>query len=359
MIKKTENYFGNATERENSKPLPEKLKAESTDKLSENGLKENKIETIKEENNNNESNHKPPVRKLNIKKHVKEIKQQSRDRSQSPEKKLSEEGGNISPRKQDSPRKQSSSPQKQASPLKMNGHPPIDKHKSFEVLEVTKNAIKSTEAPAETEDDREPNEEINSRRAPSRQNNETRAASRQNDDYDSKRASSRQNDDYGVRRASSRQNDDYGARRASSRQATQEREESPRKTRNGSSHRYMESPATGSEGVIEGIVDGVNEVETLNEQGQDVVEDSDSKEKDIDAMVEEGNMEQLAAVVLNGDGDQLVGHHSDNAELQSFLDNVPVYMVRNYVNTQRSIYCVIFTFSQKSTESTWQLGMVA
>lgn len=92
----------------------------------------------------------------------------------------------------------------------------------------------------------------------------------------------------------------------------------------------MESPATGSEGVIEGIVDGVNEVETLNEQGQDVGEDSDGKEKDTDitAMVDEGNMEQLAAVVLNGDGDKLVGQQSDNAELQSFLDNVPVYMVR-------------------------------
>lgn len=43
-------------------------------------------------------------------------------------------------------------------------------------------------------------------------------------------------------------------------------------------------------------------------------------------MVESGNMEQLAAIVLNGEGDRLVGQTSDNPEIQAFLDNVPIYM---------------------------------
>lgn len=40
------------------------------------------------------------------------------------------------------------------------------------------------------------------------------------------------------------------------------------------------------------------------------------------------DMEQLAEMVLNGDGQFLVGTKSDQPEIQAFLDNVPVYMVR-------------------------------
>lgn len=38
-------------------------------------------------------------------------------------------------------------------------------------------------------------------------------------------------------------------------------------------------------------------------------------------------MEKLAALVLNGDGDQLAGHKAAKPEIQAFLDNVPAYMV--------------------------------
>lgn len=38
-------------------------------------------------------------------------------------------------------------------------------------------------------------------------------------------------------------------------------------------------------------------------------------------------MEQLAALVLNGEGRRLVGRQSSNPELQAFIDNVPAYMV--------------------------------
>lgn len=39
------------------------------------------------------------------------------------------------------------------------------------------------------------------------------------------------------------------------------------------------------------------------------------------------NMEQLAAIVLTGEGHRLVGRQSSNPELQAFIDSVPGYMV--------------------------------
>lgn len=87
-----------------------------------------------------------------------------------------------------------------------------------------------------------------------------------------------------------------------------------------------DTPVVDSEEVIEGVVNGEDEVETLNNDGQD--KESEENDEEIKAMVEEGNMEQLAGLVLNGEGDKLVGQKSDNPELQSFLDNVPIYMVK-------------------------------
>lgn len=40
-----------------------------------------------------------------------------------------------------------------------------------------------------------------------------------------------------------------------------------------------------------------------------------------------GDMEQLAALVLNGKGLQLIGKSSSSPEIQAFLDNVSAYMV--------------------------------
>lgn len=82
-------------------------------------------------------------------------------------------------------------------------------------------------------------------------------------------------------------------------------------------------------GVIEGVVDGENEIETLNNDENSVADG------DVADMVESGNMEQLASVVLSGDGDRLVGQRSDNPEIQAFLDNVPIYMVK--YNITRSL----------------------
>ncbi|CAG9761050.1 unnamed protein product [Ceutorhynchus assimilis] len=77
------------------------------------------------------------------------------------------------------------------------------------------------------------------------------------------------------------------------------------------------------ENIIEGVVNGEDEVEPVNNEGQTRPITNDD---DIKSLINSGNMEQLAALVLNGEGEKLVGEKSDNQELQAFLDNVPVYM---------------------------------
>lgn len=57
-----------------------------------------------------------------------------------------------------------------------------------------------------------------------------------------------------------------------------------------------------------------------------------ARDLDVDNLLENGNMEQLAALVLNGEGRRLVGRQSGNPELQAFIDNVPTYMVRAFVS---------------------------
>lgn len=57
---------------------------------------------------------------------------------------------------------------------------------------------------------------------------------------------------------------------------------------------------------------------------EDGVEESDSE---IEQLMQIGNMEQLGELVLNGEGRRLVGRQTSNPELQSFIDNVPSFMV--------------------------------
>lgn len=47
----------------------------------------------------------------------------------------------------------------------------------------------------------------------------------------------------------------------------------------------------------------------------------------IKEIVDRGVMEELAELVLKGDGDLLLRQRSDNPEIQLFLNNVPNYMV--------------------------------
>ncbi|XP_043481024.1 uncharacterized protein LOC122510441 isoform X2 [Leptopilina heterotoma] len=62
----------------------------------------------------------------------------------------------------------------------------------------------------------------------------------------------------------------------------------------------------------------------VNENGLDLDEESDDPE--IEKLTQTGNMEQLAELVLNGEGRRLVGRQTSNPELQSFIDNVPAFM---------------------------------
>lgn len=50
------------------------------------------------------------------------------------------------------------------------------------------------------------------------------------------------------------------------------------------------------------------------------------KETRLQELVDSGDMEQLASLVLHGNGAQLVGLASNQPEIQAFLDNVPAYM---------------------------------
>lgn len=92
----------------------------------------------------------------------------------------------------------------------------------------------------------------------------------------------------------------------------------------------------------------VGEHEELPEA--DLNEGTMTADPEIEKLLETGNMEQLAALVLNGEGRRLVGRHSGNTELQAFIDRVPSYMVivKEYysprfvsINESRYIYIYI------------------
>lgn len=65
---------------------------------------------------------------------------------------------------------------------------------------------------------------------------------------------------------------------------------------------------------------------------------------EVENLLDNGNMEQLAALVLNGEGRRLVGRQSNNPELQAFIDNVPAYMV---------FYRIRFICNIRNGRSTW------
>lgn len=58
-----------------------------------------------------------------------------------------------------------------------------------------------------------------------------------------------------------------------------------------------------------------------------MTEGSMARDSDVENLLQNGDMEQLAALVLNGEGRRLIGRQIGNPELQAFIDNVPAYMV--------------------------------
>ncbi|XP_049308893.1 uncharacterized protein LOC105226272 isoform X3 [Bactrocera dorsalis] len=74
--------------------------------------------------------------------------------------------------------------------------------------------------------------------------------------------------------------------------------------------------------AIEGFVTGASEDNRVQSQSAAYVHE----QSDIREAIEAGDMEQLAQIVLNGDGKKLVNMRSHNPDIQAFLSNVPNYM---------------------------------
>ncbi|XP_046606745.1 uncharacterized protein LOC124298594 isoform X2 [Neodiprion virginianus] len=93
-------------------------------------------------------------------------------------------------------------------------------------------------------------------------------------------------------------------------------------------HDERTEPSTGDSGLDDTVHEDdqviVGEHEELPEA--ELNDGSMTVDPEVEDLVENGNMEQLAALVLNGEGRRLVGRHSSNPELQAFIDNVPAYM---------------------------------
>ncbi|XP_058815668.1 uncharacterized protein LOC131679117 isoform X3 [Topomyia yanbarensis] len=54
--------------------------------------------------------------------------------------------------------------------------------------------------------------------------------------------------------------------------------------------------------------------------------DNEPEDRSLQEVIDSGDMEQLAVIVLNGKGGKLLGRRSELPEIQAFLDNVPSYM---------------------------------
>nr|XP_012228520.1 PREDICTED: uncharacterized protein LOC105675719 isoform X3 [Linepithema humile] len=87
-------------------------------------------------------------------------------------------------------------------------------------------------------------------------------------------------------------------------------------------------PSTGDSGVDDPAQDEEQVIVGEHEEAPEVElnDGSIARDSDVDDLLENGNMEQLAAMVLNGEGRRLVGRQSENPELQAFIDNIPAYM---------------------------------
>ncbi|KAK0085675.1 hypothetical protein PV325_004621 [Microctonus aethiopoides] len=91
----------------------------------------------------------------------------------------------------------------------------------------------------------------------------------------------------------------------------------------------LHEPSTEDSGVDETRIDEdqviAGEHEELPEA--DLNDGITPNDPDVDDLLVNGNMEQLAALVLNGEGKRLVGRQSGNPELQAFIDNGKIHAV--------------------------------
>ncbi|XP_031620870.1 uncharacterized protein LOC116339242 isoform X2 [Contarinia nasturtii] len=80
--------------------------------------------------------------------------------------------------------------------------------------------------------------------------------------------------------------------------------------------------------VIEGVVHGEPDNNVVQSASRfSSVDDEDNKKYlRAQTIIDRQDMEQLAAMVLSGDGQYLIGTKSSQPEIQAFIDNVPAYM---------------------------------
>ncbi|XP_051164058.1 uncharacterized protein LOC127283319 isoform X3 [Leptopilina boulardi] len=83
----------------------------------------------------------------------------------------------------------------------------------------------------------------------------------------------------------------------------------------------VDDPANDDFQVILGEHEDLQESDA-NENGLE----EEETDPEIEQLTQTGNMEQLAELVLNGEGRRLMGRQTSNPELQSFIDNVPAFM---------------------------------
>ncbi|KAG5684639.1 hypothetical protein PVAND_013859 [Polypedilum vanderplanki] len=91
------------------------------------------------------------------------------------------------------------------------------------------------------------------------------------------------------------------------------------------------SPSPPFEGIIREDPEKQNEsqggeFEKQNGANNNNDENEPQQEDDIQKIINSGDMEQLAALVLDGNGKKLVGRISKQPDIQAFLENVPIYM---------------------------------
>ncbi|XP_011872318.1 PREDICTED: uncharacterized protein LOC105564509 isoform X2 [Vollenhovia emeryi] len=104
-------------------------------------------------------------------------------------------------------------------------------------------------------------------------------------------------------------------------------EESP-KIEESVEHEERNEPSTGDSGVDDPAQDEEQVIVGEHKEPAEVelTEGSMGRDPEVEGLLGEGNMEQLAVLVLNGDGRRLIGRQTGNPELQAFIDNVPTYM---------------------------------
>ncbi|XP_054015713.1 uncharacterized protein LOC128896377 [Hylaeus anthracinus] len=198
--------------------------------------------------------------------------------------------------------------------------------------EETSENVENTEDAEETEDTKDPDEGEDKEEPTEEAANPEDGEERSSDDdvvtgtpvQDAEEASQAENDE----EEEPTEEPANEAEEEENKSADPEKNEDIDQAEDNKDHEERNEPSTGDSGVddpgndedqvIAGEHDELPEAE-LNE-------DNMSADPEMEKLLENGNMEQLATLVLNGDGRRLVGRRSGNPELQAFIDRVPSYM---------------------------------